>query len=57
LLWQQTLRRAGNRGRPVIARIPAKLLVEGEYVLSLSGLTPKGTAEEAVKYYFKVAVR
>ncbi len=46
--------RAANAGRSVVINLPAKLLVNGYYVLTLSGETAEGTVEEVSEYSFSV---
>jgi hypothetical protein len=37
--------------------LPAELLVPGDYVVNLSGMTESGNFEDIGKYYFRVVQR
>jgi hypothetical protein len=55
-LWSQDLSRVRSTasGRAVVVNLPAKLLPEGVYVITLSGRTRGGELEEIDDYYFNV---
>jgi hypothetical protein len=55
-LWSQDLSRARSfaSGRTVVVNLPAKLLPEGVYVITLSGRTSGGEMEEIDDYYFNI---
>ena len=55
-IWTQTSPRTVSAGenQPLRLILPATLLIRGDYVLKLGGITANGESEEAGKYYFRV---
>jgi hypothetical protein len=47
--------RATGNGATLALKAPATKLSAGDYILTLSGLTPAGAAEEANRYFFRVS--
>jgi hypothetical protein len=43
-----------NRSRLIIVTLPAKLLADRDYVLTVSGISSGGRIDEVGKYYFRV---
>ena len=58
-VWSQdSLRaRATAAGQAVVLRLPARLLPEGDYQLTLKGLTASREFEEVGDYYFSIVKR
>lgn len=59
-VWNQHIakpRTDGAGGAVVTANIPAGKLVRGDYILTLSSVTPAGETEEINRYFFRVLGR
>lgn len=54
-IWNQQL--GPQPPHNISLRLPAKLLVSGDYILSLSGVTVSGEDVNAGKYYFRVETK
>jgi hypothetical protein len=46
--------RAGRNGATIAIKAPATKLSAGDYILTLSGLTPAGAVEEVNRYFFRI---
>jgi anti-sigma factor RsiW len=52
-IWEQQIK-PGGRNSIIIAQVPAKRLPVGDYILTLSAVTPTGQQEEVNRYFFRV---
>ena len=55
-VWsQRAIPATARAGEPVVAiELPATLLGDGDYILTLSGIGPDGTSEELAPYSFRI---